>query len=129
LIATFGRVCREVSKLFLVIALLGSIGAELAFAEPLRAVSTFRKLSCCTRNCATVGGVACQPDCCSPAQPRATATISSGPDGSKHPTFPAMPVIAPVEVARSIERPERVFSVSSRADPRPLLLLTQTLRL
>jgi hypothetical protein len=116
-------------KLLLAIVLLGSIGAELAFAEPLRAVSTFRKLSCCTRNCATVGGVACQPDCCSPAQPRATATISSAADSSKHPAFLAMPVIAPVEVARSLERPERVFSVYSRGDPRSLLLLTQTLRL
>jgi hypothetical protein len=120
---------RSIRKLLLVILLLGSIGAEAAYAEPLRAVSTFRKLSCCTRNCATVGGVACQPDCCSPAQPRATATISSAADGSKHPTFAAMPVIVSVDVARSIERPQRVFSVSSRGDPRPLLLLTQTLRL
>ena len=123
------RVRSRFSKLFLVIALLASIGAELALAEPLRAVSTFRKLRCCARNCATVGGVACQLDCCSPAQARETATISSALDGSKHPAFSAMPLIALVAVARSIGRPERVFSVSSRDDPRPLLLLTQTLQI
>jgi hypothetical protein len=118
-----------ISKLFLVIALLASIGTELAFAELLRAVSTFRKLSCCARNCTTVGGVACQPYCCSPGKQRETATISSGPDGSKHPGFSAMPLNALVAVARSIGQPERVFSVSSRGDPRPLLLLKQTLQI
>jgi hypothetical protein len=113
----------------LVILLLGAIGTEVAYAEPLRAASVFRKLTCCARNCATVGGVACQLDCCSPAKQRETATISSAADVAKQPTCFAMPVIAPVALGRSIERPERVSSVLSRGDPRSLLLLTQTLRL
>src|SRR5262249_57768916 len=95
-------------KLFLVIALLASIGAELAFAEPLRAVSTFRKLNCCARNCTTVGGVACQPDCCSPGLQREAATISSAPDGSKHPALCALTLNAIVALAHSISTPRRV---------------------
>src|SRR5262249_21449402 len=114
--------------LFLVIALLASIGTELAFAEPLSAVSTFRKLSCCARNCTTIGGVACQPDCCSPAKQRETATISSSPDGSRHPAFSAMPLVALV-AARPLARRARVFAAPSAGAPGPPLTRPQTLQI
>jgi len=128
-VATFGRVPKNLRKLLVAIVLLGSIGTELAFAEPLRTTAMFRKLACCARNCATLGGAACQPDCCSPARQRESATISSAADRSQPSTLVAIPVIAPVDIAPSIERPERVSFVFARGDPRSLLLITQSLRL
>ena len=129
-IANFGRMDRGRGKLLLVVTLLGAIGAETALAEPFRAASAFRKLSCCARNCATVRDVACQPECCSPARHRDTPTISARADGSAlAPTLSVLSAVATVVVSPSRKRSEGVSSVGSRGDPQSLLLQKHTLRL
>ena len=128
--ATFGHVRRGFGNLLLVMALLGAIGVESALAEPIRAASALRNLSCCARNCTMLRGVVCQTDCCSLAKHREIPTISARADGSMlAQTLSALPVAATVVVAESSKHPVRVASVGNRGDPQSLLLQTHTLRL